>query len=290
MINKILVAVDGSENSSKAVQTAAFIAEPNEAEIHLLYVVQRENNLSGLDDYIRAEGIKDSPSAIYYETMSTQIIENARQNAVQCGAKNIVTKIREGDPASEIIKYASDYSFDMIIIGGYGLGNTGSKVCSEVTSSCMIVRKTLLDGKRILAVDDEVDILDSLEELLYMCTVEKASSFEEAKKMLNSQDYDIVILDIMGVEGYKLLEIAKEKDVITTMLTAHALSMEDTIKSYKGGAASYIPKDKIANITMYLNDLLEAKQKGKHFWWRWSRRFGSYFEKKFGKSPIEEKE
>ena len=40
----------------------------------------------------------------------------------------------------------------------------------------------LLDGKKILIVDDEVDILDMLEELLEMCDVVKASTFEEAKK------------------------------------------------------------------------------------------------------------
>ena len=288
MINKILVAVDGSVNTSKAVQTAVYIAEPAGAEIHLLYVIQREHDLDGLDEFIRAEKIKGSPSEFYYETMSTQIIENARQDAFRYGARNIKTKIREGDPVTEIINYASDYPFDLVIMGGYGLGHISSRICSEVTTSCMIVRKTLLDGKRVLVVDDEVDILESLEELLYMCTVEKAASFEEAEKLLNSRDYDIVILDIMGVNGYSLLEIANEKPVITAMLTARALSMDDTIKSYKEGAASYIPKDKIVDIAMYLTDLLEAKQKGKHFWWRWSRRFGSYFEKKFGKSPIDE--
>ena len=40
----------------------------------------------------------------------------------------------------------------------------------------------LLDGKKILIVDDEADILDMLEELLEMCDVVKASTFEEAKK------------------------------------------------------------------------------------------------------------
>jgi DNA-binding NtrC family response regulator len=40
----------------------------------------------------------------------------------------------------------------------------------------------LLDGKKILIVDDESDILDMLEELLEMCEVVKASTFEEAKK------------------------------------------------------------------------------------------------------------
>ena len=42
----------------------------------------------------------------------------------------------------------------------------------------------LLEGKKILIVDDEPDILDALEELLSMCNVVKASTFDEAKGFL----------------------------------------------------------------------------------------------------------
>jgi DNA-binding NtrC family response regulator len=142
--------------------------------------------------------------------------------------------------------------------------------------------KNLLEGKKILIVDDEPDVLDSLEALLPMCEIVKASSFGEAKEALEGQYFDMAILDIMGVDGYELLEIAKEKRVIAVMLTAHALSPEDTVKSYKEGAASYVPKEEMVNITTYLNDILEAKDKGKHFWWRWLDRFGSYYDRKFG--------
>ena len=142
--------------------------------------------------------------------------------------------------------------------------------------------KSLLDGKRILTVDDEPDVLESLEELLPMCDVVRASNFNEAKELLESQPFDMAILDIMGVDGYKLLEIARDKKVIAVMLTAHALSVDDTVKSYKEGAASYIPKDELANITAFLEDILEAKEKGQNFWWRWLDRLGTYYEKKFG--------
>ena len=75
---------------------------------------------------------------------------------------------------------------------------------------------------------------------------------------------------------------AIERKVIPVMLTAHALSVEDTMKSFKEGAASYIPKEEMANIAMYLNDVLDAREQGKHFWWRWLDRFASYYDKKFG--------
>ena len=142
--------------------------------------------------------------------------------------------------------------------------------------------KSLLDNKKILIVDDEPDVLESLLELLSMCDVVKASTFEDAKELLESRDFDMAILDIMGVDGYGLLEIAKDRNVIAVMLTAHALSPDNVTRSYEEGAASYVPKDEMANITTFLNDILEAKEKGKGFWWRWLDRFESYFDKKFG--------
>ena len=67
------------------------------------------------------------------------------------------------------------------------------------------------------------------------------------------------------------------------MLTAHALSPENMVKSFKEGAASYLPKEEMVNIASFLNEILEAKEKGKNTWSRWYDRMGSFFEKRFGK-------
>lgn len=140
----------------------------------------------------------------------------------------------------------------------------------------------LLEGKRVLVVDDEPDVLETLDDLLPMCHVVKASTFQEAKKLLETQPFDLAIFDIMGVSGYELLELANRNEVISIMLTAHALSVENTIKSYKQGAASYLPKDEMSEIKVYLTDILEAKEKGENFWWRWMDRLGSLYDRKFG--------
>jgi DNA-binding NtrC family response regulator len=145
-----------------------------------------------------------------------------------------------------------------------------------------MMEKTLLDGKKILIVDDEPDVLDSLEELLSMCDVSRASSFEEAEALLKSKRFDLAILDIMGVQGYKLLDLALEKEVISIMLTAHALTPEETVRSYKKGAAFFVPKDRLADIATFLNDVLEAKEKGYHHWARWLDRLGPYYDRRFG--------
>jgi len=142
---------------------------------------------------------------------------------------------------------------------------------------------SLLDGKKILAVDDEPDILRVLEELLSMCEVVTASTFKEAKDLLESQDFAIAILDIMGVDGYSLLDIANKKNIPVVMLTAHAFSPENLVRSIREGAASYIPKEELANIIPFLNDVLEAKKKGENTWGPWQERLPtSYFEKRWG--------
>lgn len=145
-----------------------------------------------------------------------------------------------------------------------------------------MAKEDLLNGKKILIVDDEPDVLDALEDLLPMCRVVKATRFEEAKRYLDSQPFDLAILDIMGVNGYKLLEIAVEKKVTAVMLTANALSPEDTVKSFEGGAAFYVPKEKMADMATLLNNILEAKKKGKSTWLPFVNWAEAYYNAKFG--------
>ena len=143
-------------------------------------------------------------------------------------------------------------------------------------------KNNLLDGKKILIVDDEPDVLESLEELLSTCDVVKASSFESAKECIGQGQFDLVILDIMGVCGYDLLEIATHKNMTAVMLTAHALTPENIAKSYREGAAYFLPKEQMVNITSFLNEILEAKQKGKSTWDNWMNRLAGYCERTFG--------
>jgi len=143
--------------------------------------------------------------------------------------------------------------------------------------------RKLLNGKRVMAVDDEQDILDTLVDLLPMCELVTASSFEKARELLESQQFDLAILDIMGVDGYGLLEIATRKNIPAVILTAHAWSPDNLVRSIKGGAVSYLPKEELANITDYLNDVLVAKKEGQDPWKSWHERLPtSYFEKRWG--------
>jgi hypothetical protein len=55
--------------------------------------------------------------------------------------------------------------------------------------------------KRILAVDDEPDILEIVKEVLPSYDIQTAATFQEATRLLVTETYDMVILDIMGVRG-----------------------------------------------------------------------------------------
>jgi DNA-binding NtrC family response regulator len=141
--------------------------------------------------------------------------------------------------------------------------------------------KKILRGKRLLIVDDEKDVLNVLVDLLDMCKIDTASSFEEAKKLLDSESYDIAVLDIMGVKGFDLLEIANEKGIPALMLTAHALTKDALKESAERGAAYFAPKDEISKIDLFVADVLEAIDKKKNPWTRWFERLGSFYDKKF---------
>ena len=139
----------------------------------------------------------------------------------------------------------------------------------------------VIAGKYVLIVDDEQDVLDTLVELLDMCRLDTASSFSEAKSLLEENDYDVAVLDIMGVDGYELLKIANSRNVPAVMLTAHALSSDNLKKSAEEGAAYYAPKDKINDIASFIADVFEAIDEGKSTWARMFDRLGGFYDKKF---------
>lgn len=140
----------------------------------------------------------------------------------------------------------------------------------------------ILKDRKILMVDDEADVLDTLTEILQGLDIDKATTFEEAKELLENNDYDIAILDIMGVRGYDLLKIADDRNIPAIMLTAHALSREDLLKSIKEGASFYAPKEKIIEIGKFMADVLEARERSQNIWNKWFESLGGFYDNKFG--------
>jgi CheY-like chemotaxis protein len=146
----------------------------------------------------------------------------------------------------------------------------------------MAEKKSYLKGLRILAVDDEEDVLDTIAEALEMASVDRAQDFKTAVKKISEKTYDLAILDIMGVDGLTLLDKTVEKGIPTVMLTAHALNAETLLASVRKGAISYLPKEKLAEIDQILNDLLAAQAAGEPTWKLLFEKLGDFFDEKFG--------
>jgi DNA-binding response OmpR family regulator len=137
--------------------------------------------------------------------------------------------------------------------------------------------------KLVLAVDDEQDILDIIGELLSECpdvTLHTATTFEDARNLLVSYSYDLVILDIMGVRGFDLLKVAALAGMPAVMLTAHAVSPEALKKSIELGARAYLPKDVLPSLVPFLEDVLKLNYQSA--WNKALDHIGILFNKKFG--------
>jgi CheY-like chemotaxis protein len=123
-----------------------------------------------------------------------------------------------------------------------------------------------LKDKMILAVDDEPDVLETLAELLDMCQVITKTRY--------------AILDIMGVNGFELLKLCVEKEIPAVMLTAHAFSVESLKESLELGASAYLPKEKMAEIVSFLEDVVTLEHKEN--WERLFKRLGTFLNATFG--------
>jgi DNA-binding response OmpR family regulator len=146
-----------------------------------------------------------------------------------------------------------------------------------------MMAESILDGKSILAVDDEPDVLTVLEEELRdacpNCKIDKATTFEKGSELLTKNTYDVVILDIMGVRGFDLLDMAVKRNFKVAMLTAHALTPEALKKSHDMGARAYLPKDKLGEIVPFLEDVLKLEYKAG--WKRLLEKLENYFNDQF---------
>ncbi len=147
------------------------------------------------------------------------------------------------------------------------------------------MKESILNNRVILAVDDEPDILDTLEEEILgyapTCKIEKATTYQQANQMLETQNYDAVVLDIMGVRGFDLLEQAVKRNFPTAMLTARSLNPDSLKRSLEMGAYAYLPKEKLAEIVPFLEDILESSD-GLSAWSHVMNKLEGYFVSRWG--------
>jgi DNA-binding NtrC family response regulator len=100
---------------------------------------------------------------------------------------------------------------------------------------------------RILVVDDEPMLRRLMSDRMqyWGCTIEEASTGEEALEKLGKSGFDLILLDLKmpGMGGLGMLEKMREKgdDTDVVVLTAHG-SIEAAVKAVQSGAANFLLK------------------------------------------------
>jgi nucleotide-binding universal stress UspA family protein len=141
MLSKILVPVDGSENSLRAFEHAIYLAKNAGATITAMHVIEKPPTV-----YIESQKLLNDLLA-NFRAEAANILDKCQQLAAKSDVE-IETVIGEGDAASNIVGYAQKGDYDTIIIGRRGLGrfkemvlgSISNKVLHHAKCSVMIVK------------------------------------------------------------------------------------------------------------------------------------------------------
>lgn len=132
LFNGILVAVDGSEASQRAVETGARMAAAQGESLYLLYVIrdmQFPQALSRMAEVERMVGTRSDVLGF----VAQKLLKQAKADARKLGAKTIETLTREGDPATQITAAAKENDIGLIVMGTRGLGSVTGALLGSVS-------------------------------------------------------------------------------------------------------------------------------------------------------------
>lgn len=146
MINNILVPVDGSGHSQKALELASDLAVKYDADLHLLHVVHPAVDAQVM--VLGAAAVTLEASREELEQAGAKVIDAARRLAASHGCGKIHSEVTDGAPAKRILERARDIDADMIVMGSRGLsdfagllvGSVSHKVGHLAACTCVTVR------------------------------------------------------------------------------------------------------------------------------------------------------
>lgn len=131
-MDKIVVGVDGSEPSLRAVDFAAKLATETKAEL-IIFTAAEELYVSGeaLKDFARSENLATEWGDLS-EARATQILSTAHARAATPAGIRVRTEWRLGDPTAEIIRFAQDECSDLLVVGHVGRSRLAGLVLGSV--------------------------------------------------------------------------------------------------------------------------------------------------------------
>jgi len=148
-MKRILVAIDGSASSEKALDFAADLAVKFEADLILLTVATDVTPVSNAEfaAYARSEHIQAGASELALTAAET-VLAGARLHAQTKGVSRISTEATFGDPSHRIIAVGEDRQADLLVLGSRGhgrlagllLGSVTQKVISHAACPVVVVR------------------------------------------------------------------------------------------------------------------------------------------------------
>jgi CheY-like chemotaxis protein len=287
MYENILISLEESRFDMDAIESSIQLAEKHNGNITLLKTFDLQPLLKH-DKQKEYRNLKEKNDK-YIEPVLKKIQE-----------RNISCKVVEmmGKSGMGICNYAENNPVDIVVMPlsdntKEGIINSFEEqyVFSHCSKQVLFVRsgvKDILRDRKILIVDDMPDMLDTVEDLLDMCVVHKAKDHETALKLIEMNKYDIVVLDIIGVDGFSILKKTVKMGIPSVMLTSNDLTKEALKKAAKLGASAFLPKEKVADLEIFLSDII--KNNGKPIWEKLFERMSKYFEKELGWSPTDERE
>lgn len=125
-MNRLLVPVDGSTHSIKALQFALQLADEKNSEIVLLNV-QPSYNTPNVKRFVGKEQIQE------YQTEESKNAFERALAEIKTGTISVETKLRIGDPSIEICEEAKEIQATQIIMGYRGLGAIKRTVLGSVS-------------------------------------------------------------------------------------------------------------------------------------------------------------
>jgi len=143
----ILVALDGSDHATSALELASDIAAKYGATLHLINAIESAKLPEALHRYAKSEHIEGSAPRIY-DVIAERLLDTAGAKAREMGVNDVKPVIRNGDPAQQIVDYAKEAKIDMVVMGSKGLsdiqglllGSVSHKVSHLAPCTCVTVR------------------------------------------------------------------------------------------------------------------------------------------------------
>jgi nucleotide-binding universal stress UspA family protein len=129
---RILLATDGSEESSQAAQAAAELSKDTDSEVHVTYVLPSPRELRGHHTYSRDVMRSVLEQA---EGEARSFLEAQAKQVGESGGKVAETHLRTGEPDKEIVKLSEELGAGTIVIGSRGLGAVSRALMGGVSES-----------------------------------------------------------------------------------------------------------------------------------------------------------